>query len=173
MIRLPHGLATRAICATIRYRAGAIAGYASRLHYFCTTGWPTTSGAGHVTVITPAAGEATPDLRAPSTFMTGHAASYPRPPRTVATLATIQPRGRAGSMPAPCAMSFPKVRLPVVVNGIRDGDIIAAAGHGGRARREAHPASPIWKGQPASPHARAAAHRARRWNCRRYRSPSG
>lgn len=106
----------------IRYRAGIIAGYASRLHYF--SDWlATNGGAGHVTVITQQLG-GMPDLR-PITFMTGHAASYPalQDSSTLAAIGLVEGRLNAG----PMRYVVPKDAIAGVVNGIRDGDIIAAA----------------------------------------------
>jgi len=106
----------------IRYRAGTIAGYASRLHYF--SDWLATNGAaGHVTVITQQLG-GTPDLR-PITFMTGHAASYPalQDSSTLVTIQLVEGRLNAGAV----RYVVPKEAIAGIVNGIRDGDIIAAA----------------------------------------------
>jgi len=106
----------------IRYRAGTIAGYASRLHYF--SDWlATNGGAGHVTVITQQLG-GVPDLR-PITFMTSHAASYPalQDSSTLATIQLVEGRLNAGAV----RYVIPKDAIAGVVNGIRDGDIIAAA----------------------------------------------
>jgi len=106
----------------IRYRAGTIAGYASRLHYF--SDWLAANGAaGHVTVITQQLG-GTPDLR-PITFMTGHAASYPalQDSSTLVTIQLVEGRLNAGTV----RYVVPKEAIAGIVNGIRDGDIIAAA----------------------------------------------
>jgi hypothetical protein len=106
----------------IRYRAGTIAGYASRLHYF--SDWlATNGGAGHVTVITQQLG-GMPDLR-PITFMTGHAASYPalQDSSTLAAIGLVEGGLNAG----PVRYVVPKDAIAGVVNGIRDGDIVAAA----------------------------------------------
>ncbi len=106
----------------IRYRAGTIAGYASRLHYF--SDWlATNAGAGHITVITAQLG-GVPDLR-PITFMTGHAASYPalQDSSTLITIQQAESRLNAGET----RYVIPKDAIGGVVNGIRDGDIIAAA----------------------------------------------
>lgn len=106
----------------IRYRAGTIAGYASRLHYF--SDWlATNAGTGHVTVITGQLG-GVPDLR-PITFMTGHAASYPalQDSSTFVTIQLVEARLNSGT----ARYVIPKAAIGAVVNGIRDGDIIAAA----------------------------------------------
>ena len=106
----------------IRYRAGTIAGYGSRLHYF--SDWlATNAGAGHVTIITAELG-GVPDLR-PITFMTGHAGSYPalQDSSTLVTIQVAEGRLNAG----PVRYVLPKGAIAGVVNGIRDGDIIAAA----------------------------------------------
>jgi hypothetical protein len=106
----------------VRYRAGTIAGYASRLHYF--SDWlATNAAAGHITVITGQLG-GVPDLW-PITFMTGHAASYPAL-QDSSTLATIQ-LVESGLNAGPARYVVPKEAIAGVVNGIRDGDIIAAA----------------------------------------------
>lgn len=106
----------------IRYRAGTIAGYASRLHYF--SDWlATNAGAGHVTVVTAQLG-GVPDLR-PISFMTGHANSYPalQDSSTLVTIQLVEGQLNGG---APRYV-IPKESIAGVVNGIRDGDIIAAA----------------------------------------------
>jgi hypothetical protein len=106
----------------IRYRAGTIAGYASRLHYF--SDWlATNAGAGHVAIITGQLG-GIPDLR-PVTFMTGHAASYPalQDSSTLATIQLVEARLNGG----PPRSVIPKAAIAAIVNGIRDGDVIAAA----------------------------------------------
>ena len=106
----------------IRYRAGTITGYASRLHYF--SDWlATNADAGHVTVITAQLG-GVPDLR-PITFMTGHAGSYPalQDSSTLVTIAEVESRLSAGQV----RYVIPKEAITGVMNGIRDGDIIAAA----------------------------------------------
>ena len=64
-----------------------------------------------------------PDLR-PITFMTGHAASYPalQDSSTLVTIQQVESRLNAG----PVRYVIPKEAIGGVVNGIRDGDIIAA-----------------------------------------------
>ena len=106
----------------IRYRAGAIAGYASRLHYF--SDWLATNGAaGHVMVVTQQLG-GTPDLR-PINFMTAHASAYPalQDSSALATITLVETELNAG----PVRYVIPKEAIASIVNGIRDGDIIAAA----------------------------------------------
>lgn len=106
----------------IRYRAGTIAGYGSRLHYF--SDWlATNAGAGHVAIMTAQLG-GVPDLR-PITFMTGHAGSYPAL-QDSSTLVTIEEVER-GLNAGPVRLVIPKEAIAGVVNGIRDGDIIAAS----------------------------------------------
>jgi hypothetical protein len=126
MAALEDSLAARATyegyLRDIRYRAGVIAGYASRLHYF--SDWlATNAGAGHITLVTAQLG-GVPDLR-PITFMTGHAASYPalQDSSTLATIQLVEGALNAG----PARYVIPKDAIAGVVNGIRDGDIIAAA----------------------------------------------
>jgi hypothetical protein len=106
----------------IRYRAGTIAGYGSRLHYF--SDWlATNAGAGQITVITGQLG-GTPDPR-PITFITSHAGSYPalQDSSTLTTIQLVEARLNAG----PVRYVIPKDAIGGIVNGIRDGDIIAAA----------------------------------------------
>lgn len=107
----------------IRYRGGIIAGYASRLHYF--SDWlATNAGAGHVTVLTAQLG-GVPDLR-PVTFMTGHAGSYPAL-QDSSTLVTIQLVENQLNAAGAIRYVIPKEAIAGMVNGIRDGDVIAAA----------------------------------------------
>jgi hypothetical protein len=106
----------------IRYRASVIAGYASRLHYF--SDWlAENAAAGHIEIVTASLGGVV-DPR-PITFMTGHAGSYPALSDSV-TLAAIQgveSRLNGG----PPRYVIPKDSIAGIVNGIRNGDIIAAA----------------------------------------------
>lgn len=106
----------------IRYRAGTVAGYASRLHYF--SDWlATNASAGHIALVTQQLG-GTPDLR-PINFMSGHAGAYPalQDSSTLATVALVEAQLNAG----PVRYVIPKAAIAGIVNGIRDGDIIAAA----------------------------------------------
>lgn len=106
----------------IRYRVGTIAGYASRLHYF--SDWLATNGsAGHVMLVTQQLG-GTPDLR-PINFMSAHASAYPalQDSSTLATITLVEAQLNAG----PVRYVIPKEAIGSIVNGIRDGDIIAAA----------------------------------------------
>lgn len=106
----------------IRYRAGMIQGYASRLHYF--SDWlGENAQAGHVDIVTASLG-GVPDPR-PITFMTSHANSYPALSDSV-TLAQIQlVEGRLNA--GPPRYVIPKDSIGAIVNGIHDGDVIAAA----------------------------------------------
>lgn len=106
----------------IRYRAGTIAGYASRLHYF--SDWlGTNAAAGHVLLLTQQLG-GQPDFR-PITFMSGHAGAYPalQDSATLATIQVVEGHLNSGSI----RYVVPKDAIAGIVNGIRDGDIIAAA----------------------------------------------
>ena len=106
----------------IRYRAGMIEGYASRLHYF--SDWLAMNAtAGHVEIVTAQLG-GIPDTR-PVTFMTSHASAYPAlsDSMTLVTIQMVEDRLTAG----PPRYVLPKDSIAGIVNGIRDGDIIAAA----------------------------------------------
>jgi hypothetical protein len=123
---LGDSLAARARYETylreIRYRAGVIEGYASRLHYF--SDWLAENAAqGHIEIVTASLGGVV-DPR-PITFMTSHAGAYPALSDSV-TLVTIQAvESRLTS--GPPRYVIPKDSIAGIVNGIRDGDIIAAA----------------------------------------------
>ena len=120
--RWRRGRATRATCSEIRYRAGVIEGYASRLHYF--SDWlASNAGAGHVEIVTGNLG-GVPDTR-PITFMTSHASAYPAlaDSVTLVSIQVVESRLNAG----PVRYVIPKDSIAAIVNGIRDGDIIAAA----------------------------------------------
>ena len=123
---LSDSLAARARYETylreIRYRAGVIEGYASRLHYFSE--WlASNAAAGHLDIVTAQlGGVADPRTIA---FMTTHASAYPALSDS-ATLARIQ-AVEHGLNAGPPRYVIPKDSIGGIVNGIRDGDIIAAA----------------------------------------------
>ncbi len=123
---LGDSLAARARYETylraIRYRAGILEGYASRLHYF--SDWlAENAAAGHVDIVTASLG-GTADPR-PLTFMTSHADAYPAlsDSVTLVTLQVVEARLNAG----PQRQVIPKDSIAGIVNGIHNGDIIAAA----------------------------------------------
>jgi len=106
----------------IRYRAGRVEGYASRLHYF--SDWLAENAAqGHVEIVTASLGGVV-DPR-PITFMTGHAGSYPAlsDSVTLVMIQLVETRLNGG----PPRYVIPKDSIGGIVHGIRDGDIIAAA----------------------------------------------
>ena len=106
----------------IRYRAGRVEGYASRLHYF--SDWLAENAAqGHVEIVTVSLGGVV-DPR-PITFMTGHAGSYPAlsDSVTLVMIQLVETRLNGG----PPRYVIPKDSIGGIVHGIRDGDIIAAA----------------------------------------------
>jgi hypothetical protein len=123
---LGDSLAARARYETylreIRYRAGILEGYASRLHYF--SDWLAENATqGHIEIVTASLGGVV-DPR-PITFMTNHAGAYPALSDSV-TLVTIQVvEGRLTG--GPPRYVIPKDSIAGIVNGIRNGDIIAAA----------------------------------------------
>jgi len=105
----------------IRYRAGIIEGYASRLHYF--SDWlASNAAAGHVEIVTGQLG-GVPDTR-PITFMTSHASAYPALSDSMTFAKIVAVEGRLNS--GPVRYVIPKDSIAAIVNGIRDGDIIAA-----------------------------------------------
>jgi hypothetical protein len=106
----------------IRYRAGILEGYASRLHYFSE--WLAENAAqGHIEIVTASLGGVV-DPR-PITFMTSHAGAYPAlsDSVTLVTIQVVESRLNGG----PPRYVIPKDSIAGIVNGIRDGDIIAAA----------------------------------------------
>lgn len=106
----------------IRYLAGVVEGYASRLHYF--SDWlASNASAGHIEIMTGQLG-GVPDSR-PVTFMTSHANAYPAlsDSGTLAKIVIVEGQLNSGSV----RQVVPKDSIAAIVNGIRDGDIIAAA----------------------------------------------
>jgi hypothetical protein len=104
----------------IRYRAGTLDGYASRLHYFSE--WIADNGAdGILRDVTEELG-GVPDTE-PISFMTAHRASYRQlsDDSVFARIRSIEER--LSTQPR---IMIPKERIDAVVDRIRDGDIIAA-----------------------------------------------
>ena len=106
----------------VRYRAGVVSGYASRLHYF--SDWLRSNAAeGHIEILTAQLG-GVPDAR-PVNFMTSHASAYPAlaDSATLAGVQMVEEQLTAG----PARYVLPKDSIAPIVNDIRNGDIIAAA----------------------------------------------
>lgn len=103
----------------VRYRGGALDGYASRLHYF--SDWIGDAQAkGLVTDVTEALG----GVREPDAldFMSAHPAAYRQLADSTNLARTLQEEARLSSVGR---WSIPEARLAAVAPSIQDGDVIA------------------------------------------------